>query len=156
MGRYDEALADFNRALSSTPTTPGSSAAAGMPTRRWTATTTPWPTSTAPCSSPGDAWTTGSRGQAYQAMGRYDEALADFDRALQLDPDDTWIIRSRAHAYEAMDRHDDARTDFNRAVQLDPDMTSVIDVYPASEADGDPSGPDAAGEEGPALPRPPR
>ncbi len=28
----------------------------------------------------------GSRGQAYQAMGRYDEALADLNRAIELDP----------------------------------------------------------------------
>ena len=47
-----------------------------------------WPTSTAPSNStPIYAWAIGSRGQTYQAMERYDEALADFNRAIELDPD---------------------------------------------------------------------
>jgi len=35
---------------------------------------------------PRDAGYYAARGQVYQAMGRNDEALADFDRANELDP----------------------------------------------------------------------
>ena len=50
--RYDEALADFNRAIELDPNYPsGPSSAAVGPTRRWSGTTRPWPTSTAPSSS---------------------------------------------------------------------------------------------------------
>ena len=51
MGRYDEALADLNRAIELDPETPGQSEVAARPTGRWDATTTPWPTTTAPSNS---------------------------------------------------------------------------------------------------------
>ena len=34
-------------------------------------------------------------------MGRYEEALADFNRAIELDPDDAWAIGSRGQTYQA-------------------------------------------------------
>ena len=48
----------------------------------------PWPTSTAPSNStPAEPGLSAAAVQAYQAMGRYEEALADFNRAIELDPD---------------------------------------------------------------------
>ena len=87
MGRYDEALADFNRAIELDPSSAWAIAGRGETYRAWGATTTRWLTSTAPSNStPSDAWAIAIRGQTYRAMGRYDEALADFNRAIELDP----------------------------------------------------------------------
>ena len=53
-------------------------------------------------------------------MGRYDEALADFTRAIELDPEDAWTIASRGETYRLMGRYDEALADFTRAIELDP------------------------------------
>jgi|HubBroStandDraft_3_1064219.scaffolds.fasta_scaffold811635_1 tetratricopeptide (TPR) repeat protein len=34
------------------------------------------------------AWVIASRGETYRLMGRYEEALTDFNRAIELDPSD--------------------------------------------------------------------
>ena len=53
-------------------------------------------------------------------MERYDEALADFSRAIELDPGNAWAIASRGETYRLMGRYDEALADFNRAIELDP------------------------------------
>ena len=59
-----------------------------------------WPTSTAPSNStPDRAWAITSRGETYRLMERYDEALTDLNRAIELDPDHAWAIASRGHTY---------------------------------------------------------
>ena len=40
-----------------------------------------------------------SRGQTYRLMGRYDEALADLSRAIELDPGYAWAIAGRGQTY---------------------------------------------------------
>ncbi|MGK7907510.1 MAG: tetratricopeptide repeat protein, partial [Synechococcus sp.] len=59
--------------------------------------------------------------------GRYEEALADYNRAIELNPDDAWAIGSRGQAYRAMERYDEALEDFTRALELDPSLDWVID-----------------------------
>ena len=86
MDRYDEALADYDRAIELDPSYARAIASRGQTYRRWSVTTRPWPTSTAPSNSTPTTWVIGSRDQTYQAMERYDEALADLNRAIELDP----------------------------------------------------------------------
>jgi len=40
-----------------------------------------------------------SRGETYQLMGRYEEALVDFTRAIELDDKNASIIASRGRTY---------------------------------------------------------
>jgi tetratricopeptide (TPR) repeat protein len=68
---------------------------------------------------PADAWAISSRGQIYLGLGRYDEALADLDRALELDPDGE-TFGSRGQVYRLLGREEEARADFARAIELDP------------------------------------
>jgi tetratricopeptide (TPR) repeat protein len=86
MGRYGEALGDFNRAIDLDPAL------------EWL------------------EWAIANRGETYRRMGRYGEALADFNRAIELDPDDARTIGSRGETYQAMGRYQDALADFNRAI----------------------------------------
>src|SRR5215469_14936213 len=53
-------------------------------------------------------------------MGRYDEALADLNRATELDADQDWAIADRGETFRAMGRYDEALADFNRAIELYP------------------------------------
>jgi len=59
-------------------------------------------------------------------MGRHEEALADFNRAIELDPENGWAIVSRGETYRSMGRHEEALADFNRAIELDPEYDWAI------------------------------
>ena len=56
----------------------------------------------------------------YREMGRYEEALADFSRAIELDPGNAWAIAVRGETYREMERYEEALADLNRAIELDP------------------------------------
>ena len=59
-------------------------------------------------------------------MGRYDQALADLDRAIELDPAEAWAIAARGQAYLALGRYDLALADLDRAIELDPDDAETV------------------------------
>jgi tetratricopeptide (TPR) repeat protein len=48
------------------------------------------------------------------------EALADFNRAVELDPDYVWAFASRGDTYRQMKQYDQALADLNQAVELNP------------------------------------
>ena len=60
------------------------------------------------------------RGVTYRLMKRYDDALVDLDRAIELDHERASASSSRGQAYRLMGRYDDALADFTRAIELDP------------------------------------
>jgi tetratricopeptide (TPR) repeat protein len=60
-------------------------------------------------------------------MEPYDEALADFNRALELDPKDVWALAGRGKTYRKMGRYDEALADYDRALELDPKDPYVLD-----------------------------
>ncbi len=48
-------------------------------------------------------------------MGKYTEALADFDRAIALDEKYAWTIARRGETYRLMGKYPEALADFDRA-----------------------------------------
>jgi tetratricopeptide (TPR) repeat protein len=67
------------------------------------------------------------RGRAHRDVGRYDAALSDFDRALELSPDDEWAIAGRGETYRLAGRYDEALGEFGRALELDPEDSWALD-----------------------------
>jgi len=59
-------------------------------------------------------------------MERHDEALADLNRAIELDPNQTRAIADRGETYRITGRYDEALADFNRAIELDSDYAWAI------------------------------
>ncbi|MER7941259.1 tetratricopeptide repeat protein [Streptomyces sp. NPDC094458] len=53
-------------------------------------------------------------------MGRYEEALADYGRAVEAHPGYVWAATSRGELYERLGRYGEALADLDRAVGLDP------------------------------------
>ena len=53
-------------------------------------------------------------------MKRYQEALRDFDKAIELKPDYTLAYNNRGVTYFKMKRYDEALRDFERSLALDP------------------------------------
>ena len=60
------------------------------------------------------------RGDGFYFKGRYEEAAAEYGRAVELDPKNGSARRSRGFAVAALGRLDEARRDFDRAVALNP------------------------------------
>lgn len=59
-----------------------------------------------------------ARAQSLRQLGAYERALADFDRAVELQPDAYWVYVGRARALDAVDRLDDALSDLDRAIVM--------------------------------------
>jgi tetratricopeptide (TPR) repeat protein len=61
-------------------------------------------------------------------MGKYDQAVADFNKIIQLDPKDIEAIVQRGKTYRAMGKYDQALIDFNWAIQFhEKRMTWFVD-----------------------------
>jgi tetratricopeptide (TPR) repeat protein len=61
------------------------------------------------------------RGNAYYLARQYEEALAAYDRSLELRPEHPATLNNRGSVLSAMGRHQDALTDYNRSLKLRPD-----------------------------------
>jgi tetratricopeptide (TPR) repeat protein len=58
------------------------------------------------------------RGWALERRGDLQQALADFDRALEITPDDAWSLQGRARVNRALGRIEEARSDYERLLAL--------------------------------------
>ena len=61
------------------------------------------------------------RASAHWAMGKPDNAIADFDRAIELGYKEAHAYASRGLFYAATGKHDKAIADYNEALQIDPE-----------------------------------
>ncbi|MFF4182213.1 tetratricopeptide repeat protein [Streptomyces sp. NPDC001691] len=61
------------------------------------------------------------RGETHRRAGRYEEAVTELGRALALDPGDALILGSRGQARAQLGRPAQALEDFDRALLIDPD-----------------------------------
>ncbi len=62
-----------------------------------------------------------NRGNKLFQLRRYDEAVADFSRAIAAYPDDELVYGSRAKAYYFLGKYQESLLDFDRAIVLKPD-----------------------------------
>lgn len=62
-----------------------------------------------------------SRSGTYYMMGRYDDAVADFRRAIDIDPSNSLVITLCSHANEEMARHDVPIANRDHTGETDPE-----------------------------------
>src|SRR5271157_2444081 len=62
------------------------------------------------------------RGLAYNKVGQYDLAIADFDEAIHLNPNLAAVFDDRGVAYYNKGEYDHAIADYNEAIRLNPDF----------------------------------
>ncbi|BBL68758.1 hypothetical protein MchiMG62_19390 [Methanoculleus chikugoensis] len=63
-----------------------------------------------------------NRGATYIALGRYDAAVHDLTKAIELNPTNAYAYFKRAVAYESIGEHTLAREDHAKALEIDPDV----------------------------------
>lgn len=73
--------------------------------------------------SPQHAASYNNRGDAFQALGREDEAFQDFSSAIQLNPDFAPAFINRGNIYQNRGKNEQAIQDFSQAIQLEPKYT---------------------------------
>jgi tetratricopeptide (TPR) repeat protein len=59
-------------------------------------------------------------------MGEYDKALADFDRAIELDETMDWAIASRGETHRRLGKYEEALTDFTKAIYEEEPDASIL------------------------------
>lgn len=60
-------------------------------------------------------------------IGQYEDAIADFNRALTFNPNNVMVIHNRAIAYSALGKLDDALEDYDHVCKLTPNAIPVLD-----------------------------
>ena len=66
------------------------------------------------------------RGNAYNYIGEYDKAIADYDEAIKLKPNYAKLYYNRGNAYRDKVNFDKAIADYTKAIKLNPDY---VDAY---------------------------
>ena len=61
-----------------------------------------------------------NRGHKYRELKQYDQALADYTKAIQLDPGNAEAYHHRGTTYHELKQYDRALPDLTKAIQLDP------------------------------------
>jgi len=67
-----------------------------------------------------DAQFYNNRGAIYVAKGQYDQAISDFNKALEIDPNYLFAYNNRGTAYMNKDQYDQAISDFNKVLEIEP------------------------------------
>jgi tetratricopeptide (TPR) repeat protein len=68
-----------------------------------------------------------SRGFAYSGLGRHQEAINDYTRAIGIRPDYASFYTKRGTAYQETNNHLQALKDFDMAIRLDPEYYPGLD-----------------------------
>ena len=75
--------------------------------------------------NPNDPQAYNMRGSVYGQGGRFQEALADFDRAISLDPNYAQAYANRGLIYRQTNKGDLAVADYNKALAIDPNYAEI-------------------------------
>ncbi len=67
-----------------------------------------------------------NRGLDLQNLGRYEETLASYDRAIELQSDFFLAHLNRANALQILKRYGEALAGYERALELRPDSAPVF------------------------------
>jgi tetratricopeptide (TPR) repeat protein len=65
---------------------------------------------------------------AYSLLGQYQQAVEEFDQAIQIDPEFAGAYYHRAVAYGLLGQYQQAIEDFDRAIQIDPEFARVSHI----------------------------
>src|SRR6185437_8589073 len=129
MGRIDEALADYEKALAFDPRLAaawvgrGNALSVGKRHREALAA---YDKAIALDFGLADAWL--GRGNALTELGRYDEALARYDRAIELRPDLAAAWLGRGNVLRQKRSHHEALAAYDEALRLDPNLAAAESV----------------------------
>ena len=74
-----------------------------------------------------DAIAYNNQGLAKQNLENYEGAIADYNKALEIDPDAAYAYDSRGDVKKESGDYQGAMTDYNKALEIDPDHDDASD-----------------------------
>ncbi|MGD9683238.1 MAG: tetratricopeptide repeat protein [Candidatus Obscuribacterales bacterium] len=77
--------------------------------------------------NPGDARAYAKRGEAYMSLDRYEDALADLDRSIELGRKKSRLYALRASVESNLEKDDAALRDYSQAIALEPGNAEYYD-----------------------------
>ena len=66
------------------------------------------------------------RGEAWSIKGDYDRAIANYDKAIEINPIFVAAYNNRGNAYSKKGQHDQAISDYTKAIEISP---RLVDAY---------------------------
>jgi len=124
IGNYNEALNRYNELIESTPNFAGgysNRANLKVAKKEYESALTDYGRAIELAPLASDTWVVYlNRGCVYEELNRQDEALQDFNRALELKSDEPLILANRAAVYSSRSKWEMALNDFRRAVEKKP------------------------------------
>lgn len=63
-----------------------------------------------------------NRGVIYTMTEKYDSALSDYNKSIELDPKEPYAYYFRGQAYASLEQHDKAITEYGQAIKLQPGL----------------------------------
>ena len=69
-----------------------------------------------------------ARAEGYRITEQYERALADFDRAIEIDPGVALMYANRAEAHRMLGHYDQVIADTTRAIRLDPSSNAFYAI----------------------------
>jgi tetratricopeptide (TPR) repeat protein len=65
------------------------------------------------------------KGHAKFNRGKHDQAVQDYNRAIELNPNQAVSYYNRARVYSRQERHEQALQDLRKAIQINPDFKNT-------------------------------
>jgi Flp pilus assembly protein TadD len=75
--------------------------------------------------NPRDAEAYNNRGVAYGSKGQNDEAISDYSKAIEIDPEGLKAYHNRAQQYTLKGQYDQATSDLKKALEINPKNTDA-------------------------------
>lgn len=67
--------------------------------------------------------------EKYYSQGNYDQAIANYNKAIQINPNDAKVYVNRGVAYASRCNYDQAIADFDKALQIDSNFAGGAGIY---------------------------
>ena len=58
-------------------------------------------------------------------LGKYNEAIADFNKSIELNPKNETVYNNRGSVYNELGNYNEAIADFNKSIELNPKNADV-------------------------------
>jgi len=67
-----------------------------------------------------DVWGWRNKGGALYFLGKYDEAIECYDKAIEIDPNNSVVWNNKGLALNSLGKYDEAITSYDMAIKIDP------------------------------------
>ena len=69
------------------------------------------------------------QGKFYFVIGRYEQALADLTKLLEISTNDAFALKYRGETYYIMEKYEESLADLNKLLKINANDTWALEVY---------------------------